>query len=288
MVSKKLAAELYQLSKPGIIYGNMLTVVAGYLYGVLPSFSILRFSGLVVGLSLVIAGACAANNILDRKLDIAMQRTKRRALVTGQLPISTARLYAAVTTILGLVLIMTTQYILIFWLASTAWLAYVALYGYAKRQTVHGTLVGCISGSLPLVIGYCATTGRLDSTAALLFLLMTCWQMAHFYGIALYRQIDYAAAKVPVMPVVHGVSATRQQTVFYMVCYILVVATLGITGRLQSTISILLLVVAMSWLVTAITGWNRVSSQLWGRQVFLRSLLVMFVMSLLLAIDPLL
>lgn len=285
---KQLVGQYYQLSKPGIIYANALTAVAGYLFASRWHIAWLVFGGLLAGLSLVIAGACAANNYLDRGIDQVMQRTRRRALVTGALSGRAAVIYAATTTTIGLALLAVSQNRLTFILATVAWLDYVVLYGYSKRHSVHGTLVGCISGALPLVAGYTAVTGSLDLTAALLFLLMTVWQMGHFYGIALYRLKDYKAAHIPVMPAVYGTATTKLQAVGYIVSFILLTALLVALHKLHWLAGGVLLLAGVVWLIRALRSYRLLASEVWGKQTFLFSLIVILILSLSLAIDPLL
>ena len=273
----------YRLSKPGIIYANVIAAVAGYLFASKLSIDLIVASGLVVGLALVIAGACSYNNYLDRTIDKAMARTQKRGLVTGDISGPAALIYATLVTLLGFALLLTTQNGLTVLLVFIALIAYVILYGIAKRTTVHGTLIGCISGSLPLVAGYTAFTSRLDTVAFLLFVLMTAWQMAHFYGIALYRQKDYAKAHIPVMPVVYGADTTKYQAVTYIVLFIIVSGCLIAGGHIGVIGGIALIALGVAWLYKSLIGYSRLTPEVWGKRVFLFSLTVMLGMSFILS-----
>jgi protoheme IX farnesyltransferase len=88
-----------------------------------------------------------------------------------------------------------------------------------KRKSVYGTLVGSLSGAVPPVAGYCAASGRFDSGAAILLLMFCLWQMPHSYAIAIFRFKDYEAAKIPVLPVVKGISEAKQQIVLYILAF---------------------------------------------------------------------
>lgn len=280
--------DYYYLSKPGIIRGNVITALAGYLFASGLAIDWLTLVSLLVGLIFVIAGACATNNYLDRGIDAKMKRTAKRALVAGKLTSRQAVTFAIITTILGLIVMAMSQNVLTFGLVTFAWFAYVVLYGYAKRVTVHGTLVGCISGSIPMVAGYTAYTSRFDLIAAQLFVLMTAWQMAHFYGIALYRLKDYQTAKIPVMPAVHGTKSTMWQTVGYMLALLGSVAWMGLSGTLKLVPTIFLIIVILFWLLRAQTLWKIVRPDAWGRSIFLFSLVVIIGISLALVANPLL
>lgn len=285
---KRAVLPYYVLSKPGIIQANVMTAAAGYLFA--SQFAIVwpTILGLLFGLALLIAGACAYNNYLDRGIDAHMKRTKTRSLVTGELTARAAITFATVATVLGLVLLVLTQNQITVWLAALAFVDYVVFYGIAKRKSVHGTLVGCISGAIPLVTGYTAVTGQLTATAWLLFALMVAWQMGHFYGIALYRQKDYAAAGVPVMPVVHGARSTKIQTLLYIVAFIAIGALLLALGHVGFIAGVVLCGVGVVWLFKALKSFGAVHSDVWGKQVFLFSLIVMLTMSITLSFGSLL
>jgi len=275
--------KYYQLSKPGIIRANVLTAAAGYLLAAKLHVDWVILLSLLAGFVLIIAGSCAYNNYLDRNIDKAMARTKKRGLVTGDISGRAALTYATVTTLLGLALLAITQNTITLLLALTGIFGYVVLYGYTKRTTVHGTLVGCISGAISLVAGYTAVVGRIDSGAVLLFILMTAWQMAHFYGIALYRQKDYAAAKIPVMPVVYGVDITKIQVVIYIVLFIIVAICLAVSGTVGIIATSIIVLLGLLWLGRSILGYRSLASDMWGKRVFLSSLFVMMGMTISLA-----
>ncbi|MDB5169706.1 MAG: ctaB [Candidatus Saccharibacteria bacterium] len=278
----------YVLSKPGIVYANVLTAAAGYLYASVFDIDFTVLVGLVAGMALLIAGACAYNNYLDRGIDAVMARTLKRGLVTGDIASWKALLYATITASGGLALLTLTQNGLTTWLAVIAFVDYVILYGIGKRKTVHGTLVGCIAGSIPLVAGYTAVVGRIDAQAWLLFFLMVAWQMAHFYSIALYRVKDYKAAKIPVMPAVYGATATKLQAVLYMALFIALAICLIIFGDIGWLAGGLLVILGGIWLAKALRSYRVLQPAAWGRQSFLFSLIVVLTMSFSLAVGPLL
>jgi len=288
MPSKNTLKLYYVLSKPGIIYANCLTALAGYLFASHFSINATVLLGLISGLALLIAGGCAANNYLDRNIDAAMQRTKTRGLVTGDIAPWQAVTYAVVTTVTGTALLALTQNMTTLVLALTAYVAYVVLYGYSKRKTIHGTLVGTISGSIPLVAGYTAVTGHIDLIAYLLFILMAAWQMAHFYAIALYRRKDYAAAHIPVMPVVRGEATTKKQIIAYEVLFIIMSVVLAVASDIGVIAGTALVMLGSLWLQRSLSSYKEPKSDQWGKHVFLFSLTVMLGMTGLLAVGPLL
>lgn len=278
----------YILSKPGIVRANVITATAGYLYASQFDIDWLVLAGLLAGLTALIAGACAYNNYLDRGIDARMQRTNKRGLVTGDLTVTQALTYATLTTAGGLLLLALSQNTLTLVLALIAFVDYVVLYGWSKRRSVHGTLVGTLSGSIPLVAGYTAFTGRFDIDAWLLLALMTAWQMAHFYAIALYRLKDYKQARIPVMPAVHGAAATKPQIVLYIVLFLGAAGALAVDGGLGWLGGLVLLALGLYWLIVTLASYRTLGAEQWGKKVFLVSLVVMLGMSLSLAGGPLL
>ncbi|CAN5172092.1 heme o synthase [soil metagenome] len=285
---KAVIRRYYVLSKPGIIYANVLTAAAGYLYASAWNISFSTIIGLLIGLALVIAGACAVNNYLDQGIDAAMQRTKKRGLVTGDIRSWQALTYSAITTGLGLAVLSLTQNRVTIVLAIIAYVDYVVLYGWGKRNTVHSTLIGCVSGAIPLVAGYTAVAGRIDVTALLLFALMVAWQMVHFYGIALFRFKDYKAAKLPLMPVVYGVKSTQIQALLYLFLFMVVCIGLILHDDIGFIAAGALLIISVVWLVKALRSYKVLDAEQWGRKVFLFSLIVLLTMAAVLSVDPLL
>lgn len=262
----------YKLTKPGIIYGNTLTAIAGFFVASHGKIDPLLLLFLVLGLALVIASACVLNNILDRNIDKKMKRTKTRALATGEITVKNAAVFSAVLGLLGFGLLFYFVNVLAVWLGVAAYVLYIAAYGIAKRKTVHGTLVGSIPGAVPPVAGYVAVTNAIDGTALLLFFILVLWQMPHFYAIALFRLKEYQAANIPVLPLVKGHLATKRQIVFYILLFILAAQTLPGMGIVYSVAMLLL---GGLWLAKALQGFKARDDATWARGIFGFSLYVL-------------
>jgi protoheme IX farnesyltransferase len=277
----------YQLAKPGIIYGNILTAAAGYLLASHwkdPN----KFIFTIIGSSLVIGGACVLNNILDRNLDKAMERTSKRALAINLIPVKSALIYGASLELVGLILlgIFTNGLTVVFALLGVFF--YVVVYGWAKRHTVYSTIVGAISGSIPPVIGYVSYTNSFDSTAVIIFFMLVFWQLAHFYAIGLYREEDYRAAKLPIWPIVKGTYSTKLQILASILLFSLFSLTLFIFGTVGYSYLVFMLLVGFGWFYIANKNSKFMTIKNWGRKVFIQSLTVILLTSLALAIGPLL
>jgi protoheme IX farnesyltransferase len=275
----------YTLTKPGIIYGNLITAGAGFLLASGGHISFGRLLATLLGLGLVIASACVFNNYIDSGIDSKMARTSRRALVTKAISGQSALIYGSLLGIIGAVILGIWVNWLALGLAAGGWVAYVVFYTLSKRRTVHSTLIGSISGSTPPVVGYCAASNHLDGGALLLFIILTFWQMPHFYAIAIYRLKDYKAAGLPVLPVRKGVPAAKRQIVAYIIGFILAISLLWFYGYAGFTYLLVVGFVGLAWLRLALKGFGAASDQKWARGVFFFSLVVTLVFSFMLSLN---
>lgn len=269
----------YSLTKPGIIRGNVITAAAGFFLASRGHVNFWLLGATLAGLSLVIASACVFNNYIDRDIDAKMSRTKQRALVRGQISNRHALIFARLLGVLGALILALYTNLLTFALAVTGFVFYVFVYGIWKRKSVHGTLVGSISGAIPPVVGYTAVTGHLDPAALILFLILVVWQMPHFYAIAIYRQPDYEAAGIPVMPIKQGIRRTKITMLVYTLAFIPVAASLTIFGYTGLMYLAIVLVLGLVWLVTCLRGLSTTNDQRWAQQMFKFSLIVLTALS---------
>ena len=201
----------YQLVKPGVMYGNVLTGIAGYLFaaGHFGQFSWVGFLATIFGMTLVVSAACVLNNYLDQDIDQIMQRTKKRPSVTGQVSGRAMVIYSMSLLVLGTIALYIWTNWLVVVIGLLGFVIYVWLYGaLSKRRSLHGTLVGSISGAMPIAGGYAAVSGSVDIGLIVIFLILFFWQFPEFYSISIYRRKEYKAASIPVISVVRGVPST--------------------------------------------------------------------------------
>lgn len=240
-----------------------------------------------VGLTLVIASACVFNNFIDRDLDKKMERTKKRVMPTGEVKAANAAIYGTALGAAGFWLLSYTNWLTVL-IVFVAFVDYVVIYGFAKRRTLHSTLIGTIPGAASLVAGYTAVTGSFDITAFLLFVIMLAWQMVHFYAIAIYRLNDYKAAGMPVLPSKVGIDATRAQMLAYMAVFIVSICLLAIAGSAGVVFLIAGSLLGVGWLWQTLQGYNKRDSAIWARGVFKTSLMVVIALSVLIALGSVL
>lgn len=281
----------YSLTKPHVTYGNVLTVAAGFLLasGYLRHFDLQMFTITIIGTTLVIASACVLNNYLDQDIDRLMERTKNRAVANGDLPGYGAIIFSTVLGVIGITLLAVWVNLIVFLLGVAGFIIYVWLYGaLSKRLSIHGTLVGSISGAIPIVAGYCAVSGKIDSAAVLLFVILFFWQFPEFFSIAIYRRMEYKTANIPVMPVIEGVASTKLQILIYTTLFAISSLLLTPFGYTGYTYFMIMLVAGMYWIRLAWSGLRLNNSDKWARQMFQFSLIILVLSCVMLSVGPLL
>ncbi|HEX6416566.1 MAG TPA: heme o synthase [Candidatus Saccharimonadales bacterium] len=275
----------YRLTKPGIIYGNGMMALAGFLFASGGKIQIPLMFALLVGIGLVIASACALNNYIDRGIDSKMARTKKRAIPTGVISGKSAIIFAVVLGVIGFgLLIVFTNWATVL-LGAIAYFTYIVLYGYTKRTSVYSTLVGSISGAVPPAAGYVAVTGSFDMAALLLFLIMTFWQMPHFYAIGMYRRKDYASADLPILPVKKGMQATKVQILAYIPAFVAAACLLTLYGYASIVFLVGMTLLGGIWFYKGVQGFKAKDDEKWARMMFFFSLKVLLGFAFLLSID---
>lgn len=244
------------LTKPGIILGNIITMVAGYTLASRGKVNPWIFFITLVGLSLIIASACVFNNYIDRDFDKKMTRTKNRALALGLISGKNAILFACGLGFLGAFLLIFFVNLLTTAIALFGFFVYVILYSFSKYRSIHGTLIGSVAGAIPPVVGYCAACNHFDLAAFILFTMVALWQMPHFFAIAIYRLDEYAAAAIPVLPVKKGIRTTKIHMIFYIIAFISVCLLLTVfeyTGYIYLLVAVSF---GLFWLGLCLKGFR--------------------------------
>ncbi|MBD3586274.1 protoheme IX farnesyltransferase [Salinimonas sp. HHU 13199] len=276
-----------QVTKPGIIMGNLISVAGGFLLASRGDVDGLLMIATIIGLSLVVASGCAINNCIDRDIDARMQRTKTRVTVTGEMSLKAALAHGVVLGIAGFALLAIFTNAVAVFFAALGYVVYVGIYSlYMKRNSVYGTLVGSLSGAVPPVVGYCAVTAQFDAGAAILLLMFSLWQMPHSYAIAIFRYKDYEAANIPVLPVEKGIERAKLHIVLYIAVYALVTMLLPLGGYTGLGFMAVAATTSIWWLVMALRGYRSdVDVNGWARQVFGFSILNITILSVAMAVD---
>lgn len=185
----------------------------------------------MIGLALVCGGANAVNMWYDRDMDQIMRRTQKRPLPSGRLQPWQALVFGIACGVAGTLLLGLT----VNWLAAamglSGYLFYVFIYTmWLKRSTPQNIVIGGAAGSFPPLVGWAAVTGSLGWAPWLMFLIVFLWTPPHFWALALFKDDDYRAAGVPMMPVVAGERSTKWQSLIYAILLVPVSLALFFTG----------------------------------------------------------
>ncbi len=204
------------LTKPQIIELLLVTTVPVQIVAERGMPSLWLIVTTVVGGTLAAGGANAINMYVDRDIDRLMERTRNRPLVTGVIEPRNALVFALALEVVAFVLLWTTVNLLSAVLAVAACLFYVFVYTlWLKRTSTQNIVIGGAAGAVPVLIGWSSVTGSLDWAPVVLFGVIFFWTPPHFWALAIKYREDYAAAEVPMLPVVADVRTTVLQMIGY-------------------------------------------------------------------------
>jgi protoheme IX farnesyltransferase len=214
------------LTKPRIIELLLVTTVPAMVVAAHGIPSVWLIGATLLGGGLAAGSANAINQYLDRDIDELMARTRRRPLVTHEVEPDRALLFGCLLGVVAFAELAVLVNLLAAFLALLAIGFYVVVYTlWLKRTTPQNIVIGGAAGALPPVIGWVAVTGDIGLPALLLFTMVFYWTPPHFWALALRIKKDYAAAGVPMLPVVRGDRETGRQIALYSL--ILVAITLA-------------------------------------------------------------
>ena len=235
--------DILALTKPRVMSLVVFTALCGLLAAP-------EMPPLVIGFTAILcialgAGACGAlNQYYEADIDAKMRRTAKRPLPAGRMDRESA-LHFGVGLAGFSVLLMGVA---VNWLAAILLLASILFYAivytvWLKPRTPQNIVIGGAAGAFPPLIGWVAATGQLSALPLLLFAIIFLWTPPHFWALSLFVRSDYAAAGIPMLPVVKGVRNTRLQILFYsvlMAAAAVVPWALGLTGAIYGGAAIVL------------------------------------------------
>ncbi|MEI6709680.1 MAG: heme o synthase [Actinomycetota bacterium] len=170
------------------------------------------------GGTLAAGGANAMNMVYDRDIDSVMKRTQRRPLVTGLISPRDATIFAIGLEFLAYVVLQHWDNQLAGLLALSGTFYYVIIYTiWLKRRSKQNIVIGGAAGAVPVLVGWAAITNNLSLAPVLLFLVIFIWTPPHFWALAVRYRDDYAAANVPMLPVVASLRRTTLEIMVYSV-----------------------------------------------------------------------
>jgi protoheme IX farnesyltransferase len=276
------------LLKPRVMSLVVFTALVGLLLapgGINPVIGIIAVLCIAVG-----AGASGALNMwYDADIDAVMSRTANRPIPAGRVTRDEA---------LGLGLVLSAFSVMTLGLAAN-WLAaallaftiffYAVVYTmWLKRSTPQNIVIGGAAGAFPPMIGWAAVTGDVTLAPVVLFLIIFLWTPPHFWALALYKQGDYAAAGIPMMPNVKGEARTKREIVLYSVALVAVTLlpqAIGFSTWLYTAVAIVTGTSLIALSVRLLRTRDETGMKKTGRRMFVYSSSYLFVIFLALVTD---
>jgi protoheme IX farnesyltransferase len=210
--------DYLELCKPNVVALMALTTIVGMFLSVpgMVPLNVLIIGNIGIGLSA--ASAAVINHVVDKKIDLLMDRTEQRPIAQGRVKDKHALFFSAVMGSLGI-------FLLVYFINSlTAWLTLGSLIGYAliytcflKRATPQNIVIGGLAGAAPPLLGWTAVTNEIHGYPLLLVLIIFAWTPPHFWALALHRKEDYKKASIPMLPITHGDRYTRLHILLYTI-----------------------------------------------------------------------
>ena len=265
-------ADFIALTKPRLNLLVLVTTLSGVYLASPDGVPLPLLIHTLVGTALVAGGTAALNQVLERETDSLMRRTSARPLPARRLRVAEGAWFGALLSTAGIAELAIRVNAPSAAVAALTLASYVFVYTPMKRRSSLSTLVGAIPGALPPVIGWVAVTGSITLPALVLFGIQFFWQMPHFLAIAWMYRDDYAAAGIPLLPVIEPDGRrTGQQALLYAAALwpvSLMPALVGLAGASYSVVATALGVVFIA--LAALFAQHR--SMATARRLFLFSI----------------
>ena len=220
---RRAASNYLALTKPRVIELLLVTTLPAMILaaGGLPALGLV--AAVLVGGALSAGGANTINCWVERDRDQLMRRTRHRPLPMGTVAPRRALVFGLILEVLAVALLWSVANLLAAALALAAAVFYVFVYTiWLKPRTVQNIVIGGAAGAVPALVGWAAVTGSLGVGPWILFAIVFTWTPAHFWALALRYREDYAAADIPMLPVVRGPAGAATQILAYTVAVVAV------------------------------------------------------------------
>ncbi len=247
------------LTKPRIMSLLVLTSVCAMIAAAGGDPSPVRLIALVIGGGLACGGASALNHVLDRDIDRLMgPRTANRPVAAGR--IAPARAVAVGLSLMALACLVLTAFdnLLAAALSMAGGAFYVLIYTvWLKRRTAQNIVIGGAAGAIPPLAGWAAARGSVGIGAVWLFAIVLLWTPPHFWALALLLERRYAAADVPMLPVVRGAAATAAQVLAYSVALTMLTLAPALSGTFGVVYLATAVCLGLTLAALAVRLWRR-------------------------------
>ena len=267
--------DIVALTKPRITFMVLCTTAGGYF--VAPAaHPIDRFVWLMIGMAVVVGAANALNMYLERDVDALMARTRFRPLPARRMAPEIALVFGLGTAAIAVPLLTFLVNATAGLCAAISLLLYVLAYTPLKRFSTVALLVGAVPGAMPPLIGFVAANEAIDLGGLSLFWVLFFWQLPHFIAISLFRQTEYDAAGLKIVPTESGLRGAKWRTMLYSL--LLLVASVevfrrGLSGPLYLLAAVVLGCIFLLLALAGLRAHSAAQVVRWARWLFLYSLL---------------
>lgn len=281
--------DFVALCKPRVLTLVVFTGLCGMLAAPVAIHPVLGFTAILC-IALGAGAAGALNQWYEADLDALMKRTRNRPLPAGRMARDSALHFGVGLACFSVLLMGLAVNLLAAAILTVSILFYVVVYTvWLKRRTPQNIVIGGAAGAFPALIGWAAATGQVDMLPVLLFALVFLWTPPHFWALSLYVKTDYAAAGVPMLPVVSGLRVTRTQVLLYTVPMAVAAVApwpMGLTGPIYGGVaSLFTAVFALLAVRVAVSRETVQAAMKPERQLFAFSILYLFVLFGALVVD---
>jgi heme o synthase len=282
---REVASAYFSLTKPRVVVLLLITTLAAMLmaHKGLPPLGLIFFT--LVGGALAAGGAGAINHYLDRDVDELMGRTSKRPIPAGAVPPLNALFFGICLGIISFTMMVAFVNLLAAALTLFALLFYVFVYTrWLKRWTSLNIVIGGAAGAIPPVVGIAAVTNEVNWLAIWLFTIIFVWTPPHFWALSLLMQREYAAAGIPMLPIVRGEEETRKQILWYSVAMVGLTLTVWLLGFLGAVYLVSATALGGIFLYYAVRLFREASPTA-ARRLFLYSMLYLALLFAAMVVD---
>jgi protoheme IX farnesyltransferase len=278
-------SDYYELTKPRIIVLLLVTTAAAMVMAArgLPSLALTFWT--LLGGALAAGSAGTLNCVYDGDIDRLMRRTRTRPIPMGRISARDATIFGVILGVAAFAILYFLANPLAAWLSLAGNVYYVVIYTmWLKRTTPLNIVIGGAAGSVPPLVGWAAVTHQIGGPALGLFALIFLWTPPHFWSLALMTEIDYAKAKIPMLPNVRGEERTKREIIYYTILLVvasLILYPLHVMGPVYTAAAATL---GGIFLYDTIRAW-RDPGKTWARHTFRFSLLYLALMCAFMVID---
>ena len=278
--------DFFELTKARLAISVVFSSLAGYLIAT-DSYDLSIVLLLVVGGYCMVGASNSFNQIIEKDLDVLMDRTKNRPIPTGRVSVTVAFIISVLLTLIGIVILYKINPKTALFGAISIFI-YTCLYTPLKTITPLSVFVGAFPGAIPFMLGWVAATNNFGIEAGALFTIQFFWQFPHFWALGWMLDEDYKKAGINMLPKKKKDKATALQIVIYTIWMIMisVFPVSGLTGDLHLSIfsAILIGIIGLAMLYFSINLYNKMNT-VSAKKLFISSVVCLTLVQVVYVID---